>query len=234
MNVLLALGCLLAVLLCVAGVLLRDVVRSQGLEQRGRPLGFSFAAVSEAVEGPQLNARACVQKGCSSVAFNVLTGHTDGLQVRIFDLRDERLESPVLTTVAAFRSPTAGRLFELGLKGLCRQIAEELQARASGPQENLSHRLFIRGAADNQRIHDFLTQPRPEGLRLSMNRYRLSCAPEWVFIYRPGMKIKAKDFSRFLEETTGIAQALVSCSAAAQMNASGAAGLLSASRGAGA
>ena len=49
-----------------------------------------------------------------------------------------------------------------------------------------------------------------------MNRYRLSCSPEWFFVYRPGMKIRAKDFSRFLEETTRIAQTLITCALEAQ------------------
>jgi hypothetical protein len=236
MNVLLALGCLLAVLLCVAGILLRDVVHSRGLQRRGRALGFSFEAVGEAVKVPQLNATSCVQEACSSVVFNVLAGHAGGLQVRVFDLRDESLESPVLTTVAAFRSPTGECLFELGLKELCRQIAEALKARPARPgQGNLSHRFFTRGAADDQRIHDFLAAPRLERLRLSMNRYRLSCNPEWIFIYRPGVKIKAKGFSRFLEETTKIAQALMTCASDVQKSASGAASsMLSVSRGAGA
>ena len=51
MNVVLALGCLLLVLLSVAGILLRDVIRSRSLQRRGRSLGFSFEAVSEAVTG---------------------------------------------------------------------------------------------------------------------------------------------------------------------------------------
>ena len=103
---------------------------------------------------------------------------------------------PVLTTVAAFRSQTANLpSFELSLKGLLGRIAEALKTRrAAAGKENLSNQFFIRGAADEQRIHDFLTPPRLERLRLYVNRYRLTCNPEWVFIYRPGIKIKAKRF----------------------------------------
>ena len=138
MNVVLALGCLLLVVLSVAGILLRDVIRSRGLQRRGRSLGFSFEAVSEAVTGPELKATSCVQQGCSSIAFNVLAGVANGFQVRVFDVRDERLESPVLTTVAAFRSSTIDpSAFELGMQGLLRRIADALESRRlAGPGES--------------------------------------------------------------------------------------------------
>jgi hypothetical protein len=237
MNVLLALGCLLAVLLGVACMLLGDVVRSKSLQRRGRSFGLSFEPISEPVTGPQLKATSCLQDGCSTVAFNVLAGRVGGFEVRVFDLRDESLETPVLTTVAAFRSQNANLpSFELSLKGLFGRIAEALKTRrAAAGKEKLSNQFFIRGAADEQRIHDFLTPPRLERLRLYVNRYRLSCNPEWVFIYRPGTKIKAKDFSRFLEETTKIAEALLTCASDVQEAAAGATGgRLSVSRSAGA
>jgi hypothetical protein len=236
MNVLLALGCLLAVLLCLAGILLRDVVRSRSLQRRGRSLGLSFEPTSEPVTGPLLKATSCFQDGCSTVAFNVLAGRIGGFQVRVFDLRDESIEAPVLTTVAAFRSQTANLpSFEIGLQGLFGRIAEALKARrATAGKENLSNQFSIRGAADEKQIHDFLTPPRLERLRLYVNRYRLTCNPEWVFVYRPGIKIKAKDLSHFLEETTKIAEALLTCASDLQKTASGAAGgRLSISRGAG-
>ena len=67
-----------------------------------------------------------------------------------------------------------------------------------------------------------------------MNGYRLTCNPEWIFIYRPGIRIKAKRFSHFLEETTRIAEALLTCASDVRKTASGAAGgTLSISRGAG-
>jgi len=235
MNVLLALGCLLAVLLFVTGMLLRDVVRSRSLQRRARSLGLSFEPISEPVTGPQLKATSCLQDGCSTVAFNVLAGRVGGFQVRVFDLRDESAEAPVLTTVAAFRSQTANLpSFEIGLKGLFGRIAEALKARpATVGKENLSNQFFIRGAADAKQINDFLTPPRLERLRLSVNRYRLTCNPEWAFVYRPGIKIKAKELSHFLEETTKIAEALLTCASDLQKTASGAAGnRLSISRGA--
>ena len=236
MNVVLALGCLLAVLLCLACILLRDVVRSRSLQRRGRALGLSFETVSEPVNGPQMKATSCLQDGFSTVAFNVLTGQVGEFQVRIFDLRDESFETPVLTTVAAFRSQTANLpSFELSLKGLCGRIAEAIGARRTAAgKEDLSNQFFIRCAADEKRIQDFLTPPRLERLRLYVNRYRLTCNPEWIFIYRPGIKIKAKRFSHFLEETTRIAEALLTCASDVQKTASGAAGrALSISRGAG-
>jgi len=236
MNVLLALGCLFAVLLGVACMLLRDVVRSRSLQRRGRSFGLTFEPISEPVTGPQLKATSCLQDGCSTVAFNVLAGRVGGFEVRVFDLRDESLEAPVLTTVAAFRSQNANLpSFELSLKGLFGRIAEALKTRRAAASENLSNQFFIRGAADEQRIHNFLSPPRLERLRLYVNRYRLTCNPEWVFIYRPGTKIKAKDFSHFLEETKKIAEALLTCASDVQEAASGATGgRLSVSRSAGA
>lgn len=226
MNVLLALGCLFAVLLGVAGILLRDVVRSRSLQRQGRSLGLSFEQVSEPVTGPQLKATSCLQDGCSTVAFNVLAGHVGGFQVRVFDLRDESFESPVLTTVAAFRSQTAKLpSFEVGLKGFFGRIAEALKApRAAAGAESLSNQFLLRCAEDEQRIREFLTPPRLERLRLYVNRYRLTCDPEWVFIYRPGKKTKARNLSNFLEETTKIAEALLSCASESRNTASGAAG----------
>ncbi len=236
MNVLLALGCLFAVLLGVACMLLRDVVRSRSLQRRGRAFGLTFEPISEPVTGPQMKATSCLQDGCSTVAFNVLAGHVGGFEVRVFDLRDESLEAPVLTTVAAFRSQNANLpSFELSLKGLFGRIAEALKTWRAAAGKNLSNQFFIRGAADEQRIHDFLSPPRLERLRLYVNRYRLTCNPEWVFIYRPGTKIKAKDFAHFLEETAKIAEALLTCASDMQETAAGAAGgRLSVSRGAGA
>jgi hypothetical protein len=236
MNVLLALGCLLAVLLCVAGILLRDVVRSRRLQQRGRSLGLSFEPISEPVTGPQLKATSCLQDGCSTVAFNVLAGRVGGFQVRVFDLRDESFESPVLTTVAAFRSEAAELPpFEVGLKGFFGRIADALKAQsAAGGKEDLSKQFLIRSAADEKRIYEFLTPPRLERLRLYVNRYRLTCDPEWIFIYRPGKKTKAGELSHFLEETTRIAEALLACAPESQNTASGAAGgMLSVSTSAG-
>jgi hypothetical protein len=226
MNVLLALGCLLAALLCVAGILLRDVVRSRSLQRRGRSLGLSFEPVCELVPGPQLKATSCLQDGFSTIAFNVLTGRAGDFQVRVFDLRDESFETPALTTVAAFRSQTADLpSFELSLKGLLGRVTEELRTRqAADGKEKLSNQFFIRGTADEERIHKFLTPPRLEKLRLCVNHYRLTCNPEWVFIYRPGIKIKAREVSSFLEETTRIAEALLTCASDLQTNASGAAG----------
>jgi hypothetical protein len=226
MNVVLALGCLLAVLLCLACVLLRDVVRSRSLQQQGRSLGLSFETVLEPVTGPQMKATSCLQNGFSTVAFNVLTGHVGEFQVRIFDFRDNSFETPVLTTVAAFRSQTATLpSFELSLMGLCGRIAEAIAARRTAAgKEDLSNQFFIRRAADEKRIQDFLTPPRLERLRLCVNRYRLTCNPEWIFIYRPGMRIKARHFSYFLEETTRIAEALLTCASDVQKTASGAAG----------
>ena len=88
---------------------------------------------------------------------------------------------------------------------------------------------------NDKRMDDLLASSRLERLRLTMNRYRLSCSPEWLFVYRPGMKIRAKDFSRFVEETTRIAQTLITCASEVRKIASGAASnRLSVSRGAGA
>jgi hypothetical protein len=234
MNVLLALGCLLAVLLCVAGILLRDVVRSRSLLGRGRSLGLSFVATSEAVTGAQPQTTACPQDGFSPVAFNVLASRAGEFQVRIFDLRDENFETPVLTTVAAFHAQTADLpSFEIGRKGLFGRIAEALKARrAAASKEDIFHQFFIRGATDEKRIHAFLTQPRLERLRLYGGRYHLACNSEWVFVYRPGVKIKAKDVSHFLEETTKIAEALLPSASDLQETAPRAAGGLSVSRGA--
>jgi hypothetical protein len=236
MNVVLALGCLIAVLLCLACIFLRDVVRSRSLQQRGRSLGLSFETVSESVTGPQMKATSCLHDGFSTVAFNVLTGRVGEFQVRVFDLRDESFETPVLTTIAAFRPQIANLpSFELSLRGLCGRIAEAIGARGMGAgKEELSNQFLIRCAADEKRIQDFLTPPRLERLRLYVDRYRLSCNPEWIFIYRPGIRIKAKRFSRFLEETTRIAEALLTCASDVQKTASGAAGgTLSISHGAG-
>ena len=223
-------------LLGVACMLLRDVVRSRSLQRRGRAFGLTFEPISEPVTGPQMKATSCLQDGCSTAAFNVLAGHVGGFEVRVFDLRDESLEAPVLTTVAAFRSQNANLpSFELSLKGLFGRIAEALKTWRAAAGKNLSNQFFIRGAADEQRIHDFLSPPRLERLRLYVNRYRLTCNPEWVFIYRPGTKIKAKDFAHFLEETAKIAEALLTCASDMQETAAGAAGgRLSVSRGAGA
>jgi len=232
MNVLLALGCLLAVLLGVAGILLRDAVRSRSLQRRASALGFSFEPVSDQATGPQLKTSSCLQDGCSTVAFNVLTGEAGGFRVRIFDLRDESLETPALTTVAAFRSQSALPGFELGLRGLFGRVAEVLRARPANGKEKLAKQFSIGGAADDKRVEEFLTVPRMERLRLSMNQYRITCNPEWVFVYRPGIKIKARDFSYFLEETTRIAEALLKCASNLQKTAPG--GGLSISRGAGA
>jgi hypothetical protein len=237
MNVFLALGCLLAVLVGVACILLRDMVRSRNFERRGRSLGLSFEAISEPVAGPRLTAASCLQDGCSNVVFNVLSGRVGGFQVRVFDLRDESFATPVLTTVAAFRSETVNLpSFELSLKGFFGRIAEALKAwRTAAGQQNLANQFFIRDAADEQRIQDFLTPPRLERLRLDVNRYRLTCNSEWVFVYRPGTKIKPKNLSHFLQETTKIAEALLMCASDSEKAASGAAGgRLSMSRSAGA
>ena len=152
MNVVLALGCLLAVLLGVAGIFLRDVVRSRSLQRRGSALGFSFEPVSDQATGPQLTTNSCLQDGCFTVAFNVLTGEADGCQVRIFDLRDESLETPVLTTVAAFRSQAALPAFELGLRGLLGRVAEALKARPAGGKEKLAKQFLIGSAVDDKRV----------------------------------------------------------------------------------
>jgi hypothetical protein len=199
-------------------------------------LGLSLEAISEPLTGPRLNVTPCLQDESSTVAFNVLAGRVGGFQVRVFDLRDENLEAPVLTTVAAFRSQTDLPSFEMSLKGLCGRIAEALKARPTGGEDkNPSKQLFIRKASDEQRICDFLTPPRLERLRLHVNRYRLTCNPEWVFIYRPGARIKARHLSQFLEETTKIAEALMTCASDLEKSAFGAAGgELSISRGAGA
>jgi hypothetical protein len=189
------------------------------LQRRASALGFSFEPVSDQATGPQLKNSSCLQDGCSTVAFNVLTGEAGGFQVRIFDLRDESLETPALTTVAAFRSQSALPAFELGLQGLFGRVAEALKARPAGGKENLAKQFLIGGATNERRVGEFLTAPRLERLRLSMNQYRITCNPEWVFVYRPGVRIKARGFTHFLEETTRIAEALLKCASNSQKSA---------------
>ena len=118
MNVLLALGCLLAVLLCVAGILLRDVVRSRSLQRRGRSLGLSFEPVCEPVPGPSAESdivppgwvlHNCLQR------VNRLCRRLPGSRLRS---PRRKLRNSGFDHGCRLRSQTADLpSFELGLKG---------------------------------------------------------------------------------------------------------------------
>lgn len=211
MNVLLAVAFGVAVLIFVVMLVVRDRARSKRLEQQARLLGLSFEDVSNPLEGVHPGRIPLLLENASAGGFNVLTGTVRGLQVRVFDLRNEAVELPFWTTVAGFHLDTAALpTFELGVKGLGERISKVLKK----PQVVVNHQGFgpqysIRCVTDQKQTYDFLTPTRLQQLRLHLGNFHLACCPEWVFIYRPGFKVEPSDLPRFMERASEIASSLL-------------------------
>jgi hypothetical protein len=211
MNILLALACLFAMSLFVIGIVLRDWLRSKQLERQARLLGFSFQEMSRPLAGAHLQAAPFLVDGPGTIAFNVLTGSSGDLEVCVFDLYDHGTEAPLSSTVAAFHSREGGLpSFEVSRRWPLGRACES----AKGPRlvferESLGRRFSVRCVSDARQVNGFLMRMGLERLDSAIEQYRVACCPEWVFVFRPGKKVKPAEIARFITETSTVAKALL-------------------------
>jgi hypothetical protein len=211
MNILLALVCLLAIIALVVGIVLRDWLRSRALAQQARVLGFFFAGTAKPFLGAELNAAPFLDDGPRTRVFNVISGSFDSREFLLFDLYGHGTETPLASSVAAFcwrGAPLPA--FEVApvmpLGCACAGI--------KGPRLVLSgtglwRRVSIRNLGDAGQLDLARLRSALEPLEAILPRYRVACCPEWIFVCRPGKKIRPSAVNVFLQESSRIAAAVL-------------------------
>ncbi len=198
-----------AVFLCYAFC---DRLRSKYLGQEARRLGFSFEAVGHPFEGSNVDGLTLLEKGQSTLAQNVVRGIISDTPVVIFEKPVYVSEHPVGVTFAAFRVPRADLpLFHVRSKDALERLEGALSAKPADfqiPDRNFT-REFCLECSNEAGSREFFTPARLQCLCTHAHKLRIESSPEWLLIYRPGCKVRAKDLSQFLQMTLTVASGLL-------------------------
>jgi hypothetical protein len=183
--------------------------RLERLEAQAHALGFSFARTAQPFAGSSIEGL-CILADDSAAVINVMQGRAGGCDAIVFELARLNPACPMVaaTTVAAFRC-TCGRLPVLAIGD--RDLAHRLDDLAVHRHDSAlgDTAPFFVHCADQRRAHEFLTPARLQHLRATARHFRIESSSDWIFVYRPGVRIRPEALPEFLQGTSVIASGLL-------------------------
>lgn len=210
------------VVIALTGLFLGFVLpvrRAKRLECMARELNFTFSARANPFENTDVRGVEILENGCLTVVDNLLErtmGHCQFLICDINDLPLEGATTTLVTTVAAFRMPEMHLpVFQIGEKSTIARLFEQIE-HAFGKKldefnddHEFAQNYFVHCSAKGE-VRDFLTPAKLTYLREHASHFHVECSPDWLFIYRPGVKVETEDLKEFSEITGAMASVLLS------------------------
>ena len=212
MRVLLLAG--LWALLLAAGVIVGIVVprrRSSTLQAKAIALGFVYSTVAKPFLGTRVDALTILEDGPSTEVENALERNDGKFRTLIFDEYVASDVAAVATTFAAFRAP-AGDLpeFQIGSRNILERMEEALGKKVvkiDCNSEFAAH--FFVQCDDEVRTRNFLQAGKLQTLCEHARHFHIESSPDWLLVYRPGVKVGIDDVARFAKQATVVAEAML-------------------------
>jgi len=201
------------VLAIIAWGILSSRKRSQELSQLASQLGFTF--MGNAWHGPTVDPRykTCLLQHTRGRFDNVMVGIAGGLEAIVFDYSYSAGKSTITQTIACYRKKMQLPPFALKPEGLFDRIGD---AFVHNDIDFPSHRVFSDRYALKSPDETGTRQLFTPSLLSYMEQiptdkqWRIEANATNLFVYRPGKRISPADLSAFLQETSTIAQAILS------------------------
>jgi hypothetical protein len=195
------------------------VRRSRRLEQMACELNFKFSARAKPFEHTDTRGLTILPDGPSTVVDNLLERTVGQCRFLILDINDFPVESATtvpVTTAAAFHMPALHLpVFHIGEKNSIERVVEQIE-HAFGREldefdgnREFTRNFFIHCPAKGE-VRNFLTPGKLTYLREHAAHFDVECSPDWLLIYRFGVKVETEDLNMFSEVTSGLASALLS------------------------
>jgi hypothetical protein len=210
------------VVIALAWLLLGFVLperRSKRLEQMARELHFTFSAQAKPFENADVRGLTTLEDGASTVVDNLLQrtiGHCRFLICDIDALPLEGATTTLVTTIAAFQMPGMYLpVFQIGEKNTIGRVVEQIE-HAFGKKldefdddHEFARNFFVHCAAKGE-VRSFLTPAKLNYLREHAAHFHVEGSPDWLLIYRPGVKVETDKLKEFSEITSAMASVLLS------------------------
>ncbi len=213
-GIVIALVCWIAILLAV--VLFDSTAtrrRIGGLKRMSEQLGFTFEPSARPFLNSNVTGLVALQQDESTAVADLMRGTSHGCEMLVFDLPccAEFSVNVVLTTLAAFRC-TRGRLplFQVSAKGVVDRLYD---AVAKTPHliafDEDFERHFSVHCASEAEARDYFTPERVDQLRAHGDGFHIESSPDWLLIFRPGVKVPPSQLPAFVEAASAVAVALL-------------------------
>lgn len=209
------------IVIALAGLLLGFVLparRSKKLEQVARELNFTFSPRAQPFEGTDVRGLSILEDGPSTDVENLLERTIGRCRFLICDINSSPQSeiTTLITTIAAFRMPEAHLpVFQVGEKNAIERVVEQIE-HAFGKKldefdedHEFTRNFFVHCAAKGE-VRNFLTPAKLTYLREHAAHFHVEGSPDWLWIYRPGVKADADNLKEFSEITSAIASVLLS------------------------
>ena len=175
-----------------------------------RDLGLTYEPRGTPLDSGDVSRFPFLDHGTRTAARNVLRGTLHGCALVLFELTrfgPSEIAS-VETTYAAFRAPQPLPVFHLGAKHTLDRIRERTRKDAHREFDpRFLHEFFV--FSSDSGLHDFLTPAKMQNLLEHAHDYHVESSPDWLLVYRSGVKVPARRLQQFLEETSQIAAVLL-------------------------
>jgi hypothetical protein len=184
--------------------------RSNSCRHAAEQLGLRYENRATPFAGTDVSGLWFFDAGASSPARNVMNGSAGAYPMVVFDLTlFNPTEMASETTFAAFRR-VAGRLpvFQLGAKHTLEHVREALAPRSLPLADPEFTRKFYVHSADAS-LARFLTRDKLARLRQYADDYRIESSPDWLIVYRAGVRVRTSELAQFIAEARAIAEALL-------------------------
>lgn len=210
MELVLFFGCLAII---GVGVFLLDCAftrrRLRGLETQARRLGFSFERTAQPFAGTDIHGLSPLEDASTAV-INVMKGAVGQCSALVFELArvNPACAGVAATTVAGFRCP-CGHLpvFQMGKETLAHRFSDALQGKVD--YDLGQGQQFFVHCADARGTQDFLTPAKMERLRLCAQHFRIESSPDWILVYRPGVRVRPEALPDFIQAAALVASTLL-------------------------
>jgi hypothetical protein len=220
MSILIVFGFLAAGLFAVLmfGFLL-PLRRSRKLERKAREMGVAFVELAKPFEGTNVQGLSVLEDGSATFVDNLLERNIGDCRCLIFDVPLVDDSANLVTTMAAFRLPYLHLpIFQVGGKNAIERMVERAEQAMGkkviefGADREFAKHFSIR-CSDQGEVRAFLTPAKVAFLRDHAAHYRVESSPDWLFIYRPGVKVETTHLQEFADVTSAIASAMLSVQA---------------------
>jgi hypothetical protein len=174
-------------------------------------LRMNYIARGTPFVGSDVTGLSPLARGAATVAHNILQGTLSGCGALIFELTHFGPSeiSPLETTYAAFRAPGRLPVLHMGAKHTIDRLRERVHKDAHREFDpRFASEFFV--FSSDPGLQGFVTPHKMDELLRHAHDYHIETSPDWLLVYRPGVKVPAKRLGQFIREACGIAGVLLS------------------------
>jgi hypothetical protein len=185
--------------------------RTRHLQREARRLDLQFAPTAKPFRGTRVESLALLDDGAETEVENLLQSSDPTSSILVFDLGQAEDYSYLVTTYAAFRSPI-GDLppFHIGSRDVLERLEEAFGKKTLkiDCDADFSSHFYVQ-CDDERETRHFLSMRDLRPLCAHPGHCHIQTSPDWLLVYRPGVKVAAAHVDAFIAEANEIAQALL-------------------------